>query len=53
MTEADCIIATDDESFTYNARISRLQPIQEHKMIVKAVQNGVKPRELPLPSTCH
>ena len=26
MTEADCIIATDDESFTYNARISRLQP---------------------------
>ena len=46
MTEADCIIATDDESFTYNARISRLQPIQEHKMIVKAVQNGVKPERI-------
>ena len=41
-TEADCIIANDDESFTYNARISRLAPIQEHKMIVKAVRNGVK-----------
>jgi len=25
MTEADCIIATDDESFTYNARISRFK----------------------------
>ncbi len=42
-TEADCVIATDDESFTYNARISRLAPIQEHKMIVRAVRNGVKP----------
>lgn len=42
-TVADCLIATDDESFTYNARISRLAPIQEHKMIVKAVNNGVSP----------
>jgi len=46
MTEADCIIATDDECFTYNARVSRLPPIQEHKMIVKAVNNGVSPERL-------
>ena len=26
-TEADCIIATDDECFTYNARVNRLNPI--------------------------
>ena len=45
-TEADCIIANDDESFTYNARVSRLAPIQEHKMIVKAVQNGVRPERI-------
>jgi ParB-like chromosome segregation protein Spo0J len=45
-TEVDCIIANDDESFTYNARISRLAPIQEHKMIVKAVRNGVKPERI-------
>jgi hypothetical protein len=45
-TEADCIISTDDESFTYNARVSRLAPIQEHKMIVKAVRNGVKPERI-------
>jgi hypothetical protein len=45
-TEADCIIANDDESFTYNARISRLAPIQEHKMIVKAVRNGVRPERI-------
>jgi ParB-like chromosome segregation protein Spo0J len=45
-TEADCIIACDDESYTYNARINRVPPIQEHKMIVKAVQSGVKPERI-------
>ena len=45
-TAADCIIATDDECYTYNARISRLPPIQEHKMIVKAVNSGVSPERL-------
>lgn len=45
-TEADCLIATDDECFTYNARISRLSPIQEHQMISKAVKNGVKPERI-------
>jgi hypothetical protein len=45
-TEADCIVATDDECYTYNARISRLPPIQEHRMIVKAVNNGVSPERL-------
>lgn len=39
--EAECLISTDDESFTYNARISRLAPIQEHKMILKAVRDGL------------
>ncbi len=45
-TEAECIIASDDESFTYNARVNRLNPIAEHKMIMKAVQNGVKPEKI-------
>jgi hypothetical protein len=45
-TKAECIIATDDESFTYNARINRLPPIQCHKMIVKAVRNGVRPERI-------
>src|ERR1700678_2526677 len=40
MTSADCIIANDDEGFSYNARISRLPAIQEHKMIARAVKNG-------------
>lgn len=37
----DCIVALDDECYTYNARINRLAPIQERRMILKAVENGV------------
>lgn len=36
-----CLVATDDESFTYNKRISRLATIQEHKMILRAIERGV------------
>lgn len=41
IAEVRCLVASDDESFTYNARISRLSPIQEHAMIVRAVGEGV------------
>jgi hypothetical protein len=44
--EVDCLVTFDDESFTYNARINRLSPIQEHKMIVKAVKDGVPPERI-------
>ena len=37
----NCLIATEDEAFTYNKRISRLAVIQEHKMILKAIERGV------------
>ena len=47
-TEVECLVATDDEGFTYNARINRLAPIQEHKMILKAVQHGVAPERIAL-----
>jgi len=45
-TMADCIIARDDECFTYNARVNRVSPIQEHRMISKAVGMGVKPERI-------
>jgi hypothetical protein len=45
-TVAECIISNEDECFTYNARINRLPPIQCHKMIVKAIRNGVKPERI-------
>jgi hypothetical protein len=39
--EVDCLVSTDDEAFTYNKRISRLSAVQEHRMIVKAIERGV------------
>ena len=36
-----CLISTDDEAFTYNKRVNRLAMIQEHRMILKAVERGV------------
>ncbi len=36
-----CLVATEDEAFTYNKRINRLATIQEHRMILKAIERGV------------
>jgi ParB-like chromosome segregation protein Spo0J len=41
-TEVACLISTDDEAFTYNKRVNRLAMIQEHRMILKAVERGVR-----------
>lgn len=46
LTEAMCIVSTDDEAFTYNKRISRLATIQESKMILKALALGVPEERL-------
>lgn len=43
---APCLVATDDESYTYNNRINRLSTIQEHFMIRRAVERGVTPERL-------
>src|SRR6202043_1430382 len=45
-SEAPCLIADDDEAFTYNKRVSRLATIQEHYMIVKAIERGVSEEKL-------
>jgi ParB-like chromosome segregation protein Spo0J len=44
--EARCLIALDDEAFTYNKRINRLATIQEHFMIVRAIERGVSEDKL-------
>jgi len=45
-TEVRCLIALDDEAFTYNKRINRLATIQEHFMIVRAIERGVSEDKL-------
>lgn len=44
--EVPCLVATDDEAYTYNTRINRLSTIQEHYMIRRAIQRGVTPERL-------
>jgi ParB-like chromosome segregation protein Spo0J len=44
--EARCLIADDDEAFTYNKRVNRLATIQEHFMIVRAINRGVSEERL-------
>jgi RepB plasmid partitioning protein/ParB-like nuclease domain len=39
--EVRCIVATDDEGYTYNKRVNHLSNIGEHYMILKALANGV------------
>jgi RepB plasmid partitioning protein/ParB-like nuclease domain len=45
-TAVDCLISTDDEAFTYNKRVNRLATVQEHRMIVKAIERGVPPERI-------
>lgn len=40
-TEAFCLVAKDDEAFTYNHKVNRMAPIQEHFMILRALEQGV------------
>lgn len=44
--EVPCLVATDDESFTYNNRVNRLSTIQEHLMIRRAVDRGISTAKL-------
>lgn len=37
----ECLISTDDETYSYNKRVNRLVPVQEHRMIVRAMDRGV------------
>lgn len=44
--EVVCLVATEDEAFTYNRRVSRIAIIQEHRMILAAVNRGLSEERL-------
>lgn len=46
LTSLPCLVAKDDESFTYNRRVNRLATIQEHLMVKKALQRGLSEERL-------
>lgn len=45
-TEVFCLVANDDDAFTYNDKVNRLSLIQEHAMILRAVDHGVTPEQI-------
>ena len=45
-TEVACLLSTDDEAVTYNRRVSRIAIVQEHKMIMKAIERGVSEQRI-------
>ncbi len=47
-SQMTCLVSKDDEAFTYNKHISRLTIVQEHKMIVRAVERGVPEAKIAL-----
>ena len=44
--DVQCLIAADDEAYTYNKRINPLATVQEHFMIVRAIERGVSENKL-------
>ncbi len=46
LAEAFCLVASDDDPFTYNDKVNRLSLIQEHAMIVRAIEHGVTPDQI-------
>jgi len=45
-TTVFCLLALDDDAFTYNDKVSRLSLIQEHRMIMKALDCGVTEEQI-------
>jgi ParB-like chromosome segregation protein Spo0J len=44
--EVRCLVALDDDPFTYNKRVSHLAIIQEHYMIMRALERGVTEKKI-------
>ncbi len=46
MSVGPCLLALDEESYTYNHRLNRLSTVQEHYMIRRAIDRGVSKERL-------
>ncbi|MCM5689318.1 hypothetical protein M8037_10975 [Sinorhizobium meliloti] len=44
--KVECLVATDDDTYTYNKRVNRLAPIEEHRMIARAIERGVSSADI-------
>lgn len=46
IAEVECIVSTDDETYTYNKKVNRIVPVQEHRMIMRAIERGVSEEQI-------
>ena len=46
IAEVECLLASDDDTYTYNKRVNRIPPIQEHRMIARAMDRGVSSADI-------
>jgi len=46
VTEAKCLIATDDEGYTYNKRVNQIPPVAQHFMLLEALKSGVSEKRI-------
>lgn len=46
MSEVECLLATQDDTYTYNKRVNRIPPIQQHRMIARAMDRGVSSADI-------
>ena len=45
-TEAFCLVAKDDDAFTYNDKVNRLSLSRSTRMIMRAIEQGVTPEQI-------
>ncbi len=46
LSKTQCLLSSDDETYTYNKYINRIAPVQEHRMILKAIARGVSEEKI-------
>jgi ParB-like chromosome segregation protein Spo0J len=46
VADIECIVATDDETYTYNKKVNRIVPVQEHLMITRAIERGLSEAQI-------
>jgi len=46
LAKVTCLVSKDDEGYTYNKRVNRLATVQEHYMILRALERGVPEERL-------
>lgn len=45
-SDVDCLVASEDDTYSYNKRTNRLSAVQSHGMIVRAMESGVSAERL-------